>query len=142
MFMPGFLITADLDRMIPAGEDPVRWAESNLQASPGALVAKGSELFRIPTLVMAARENGYCIKLENRRCGIWENAPFGCAFFGCDMDPGDQERLAHEGLMAVHRAHWGIDADEPTLYRLLWQHLWDHGFRADAPEEKRARMAS
>jgi len=34
-FMPGFLIPADLTRIIPPGADPVIWAEANLLASPG-----------------------------------------------------------------------------------------------------------
>jgi hypothetical protein len=133
MFMPGFLIPADLDRMIPEGTDPLQWAETNLQASPGAIVSKSGELFRIPTLVMASKPDGSCIYYVQRRCQIWETSPFGCAFFGCGAE--DQQRLSHEGLVAVFQA-W----HEPSLYKRIWNHLWDSGRIADGPEEKRARM--
>jgi len=51
--LPGYLIPADLKRMIPAHAQSFDWAEQNLLASPGALVVKDRVLFRIPTLVPA-----------------------------------------------------------------------------------------
>jgi hypothetical protein len=135
MFMPGFLIPADLERMIPTDTDPLQWAEANLLASPGAIVAKEGELFRIPTLVMATKPDGSCIYYVKRRCQIWETSPFGCAFFGCGSQ--HHELLSEKGLFAVLRA-WR----KPSLYTRIWNHLWDSQRRADAPEEKRARMNS
>ena len=132
MFMPGFLIPTDLDRMIPAGTEPLGWAELNLMASPGAIAMKNGETFRIPTLVMANKPDGSCIYYRNRQCQIWETSPFGCAFFDCGPERGGISRL---GLAEVMRA-WR----EPSLYSRVWQHLWDSGRQAAAPEEKRARM--
>lgn len=136
MFVPGFLIPSDLDRMIPEGEDPLRWAETNLEASPGAIVMKDGEQFRIPTLVMASDEQGSCIYFQKRRCMIWENAPFGCAFFGCTSGSQEEQyRLSHRGLMATYEA-WRED----SLYKRIWYHLWESGRQSAPPEEKRARM--
>src|SRR6266446_1724770 len=83
-FMPGYLIPSDLDRMIPIGVDPLTWAEMNLLASPGALVMKNLQFFRIPTLVPSTKADGSCINLTPEGlCSIHETAPFGCAFFDC-----------------------------------------------------------
>jgi|SRR5271170_3886359 len=136
MFVPGFLIPADLERMIPEGEDPLKWAEVNLEASPGAIVMKDGKQFRIPTLVMASKEDGSCIHFQKRRCAIWADAPFGCAFFGCTSgSPQEQYRLSHRGLMAIYGA-WRED----SLYKRIWYHLWGSGRQSEAPEDKRARM--
>jgi hypothetical protein len=135
MFLPGFLIPSDLERMIPADADPLQWAEVNLEASPGAIVMKDGKTFRIPTLVMATKDDGSCIYYKQRRCQIWENSPFGCAFFGCTSGP-NQERLSHEGLKAVYKAA----NEQESLYSRIWIHLWATGRRSEAPEEKRARM--
>lgn len=137
-FMPGFLIPSDLGRMIPAGSDPMAWAETNLLASPGALVMKSGsgDVFRIPTLVPAIKKDGSCIHLQgskrNSKCAIHEIAPFGCAFFDCGTE---REGLSFEGLMAVY------NAGSNSLYYRLWQHLQDGGWRQQAPEVLRKRMA-
>lgn len=136
MFLPGFLIPADLERMIPEGADPFAWAELNLEASPGALAMKDGKTFRIPTLVMATKDDGSCIYFQQRRCQIWADSPFGCAFFGCTSgSPEEQLRLSSKGLVAAYET-WR----EPTLYSRLWEHLWMSGRQAEAPEKKRARM--
>jgi hypothetical protein len=135
MFMPGFLIPADFERMIPVDADPFTWAELNLLASPGTLVMKGGQIFRIPTLVSATKPDGSCIHYQKRRCAIWENSPFGCAFFGCGAK--EEERLSHDGVFAVYVAQ----QDEQSLYHRIWQHLWDMDKRQDPIDEIRARMA-
>jgi hypothetical protein len=136
-FMPGFLIPADLERLAPNMNwvDLFDWAERNLLASPGALVMKDGELFRIPTLVPAVKADGSCIHLTNGQCGIHENAPFGCAFFDCGPDRRDGIVVA--SLTAVHKAF----LDETSLYRLVWFHLFTKGLRQSAPEVLRKRMA-
>jgi len=137
MYLPGFLIPADLDRMIPEDANPLAWAETNLQASPGAMVMKDGRKFRIPTLVMASKEDGSCIYFEKRRCGIWENSPFGCAFFGCDAGmEKEQLQLSHKGLVEVFK----VIGDPQSLYSRIWEHLWLTGHQAEAPEVKRKRM--
>jgi hypothetical protein len=140
MYLPGFLIPADLERMIPEGEDPLKWAEVNLEASPGANVKKDGETFRIPTLVMASKEDGSCIYFEKRKCLIWETSPFGCAFFDCrSKDDPEQDRIQHQlsqhGLKAVFDA-WRTD----SLYKRVWYHLMESGHESEPPEDKRARM--
>ena len=133
--MPGFLIPADLERMMPAGVDPFEWAENNLLASPGAVVVKGAELFRIHTLVPAVKEDGSCIHLtgskRNGKCSIHSISPFGCAFFDCGPP---REGLAEEALVVIHRA------GPESLYARLWAHLYATGKRQLAPEILRERM--
>lgn len=131
--MPGFLIPADLDRMIPDGTDPLAWAAEHLRASPGALVMKDGEAFRIPTLVPAPTEDGSCHNLTAERlCSIHEVAPFGCAFFSCGPEvPG----LAAMGINAVAIAH-----RENALYSRIWVHLYERGLRQQKAEVLRARM--
>lgn len=115
-FMPGYLIPSDLERMCPDTGTVFKWAETNLLASPGALVLKGHETFRIPTLVPAVKPNGSCINLtSNNLCAIHSVAPFGCAFFDCKED---RYELSHEGLKDVLRA-WQSDG----LYAQIWKHL-------------------
>ncbi len=130
--MPGFLIPADLARMIPEGADPFTWAEANLLASPGALAMRAGQLFRIHTLVSATKPDGSCIHLDSTgHCGIHENAPFGCAFFDCGEEvPG----LAHAGMTEIMRA------GPESLYWRIWEHLQARGKRQHPPEELRARM--
>ncbi len=87
--MPGFLLPSDLDRMVPADTEPFTWAETNLLASPGALVMKGNTYFRIPTLVPATTSTGSCKNLTSEGlCAIHDISPFGCAFFDCHGGPG------------------------------------------------------
>ena len=115
-FMPGFLVPADLDRMIPAGADPFRWAESNLLASPGALTTADGEMFWIPTLVPAIKGGDRsCIHLRpDGQCGIDAVAPFGCALLSCGPEvPG----LFQNGLLTI------CSAPDNGLYKLLLLHL-------------------
>ena len=118
--MPGFLIPADLTRMIPPGADPFLWAEANLLASPGALVAKDGKLFRIPTLVPAVKADGSCIHLtggkRNGKCAIHEIAPFGCAFFDCKTPNDGREQPA---LVQIHQAAPGGSLSA-TVGALTW----------------------
>ena len=132
--MPGCLIPADLDRMIPEGIDPFRWAEENLLASPGALVMKDGALFRIQTLVPAIQEDGACIYLtEENLCSIHDISPFGCAFFDCGPErPG----LIDMGLIKVYKS-W---QDITNLYPALHIHLSYKGRVQRAPEELRGEM--
>ncbi len=133
-FMPGFLIPADLDRMIPPCTDPFEWAHTNLLASPGALVMKDGRMFRIGTLVPVVKPDGSCAHLTAEgRCDIWEIAPFGCAFFSCGPEPVG---LSHRGLHAV------MTAGDESLYNRLWRYLDLRGKRQKAPDILRRRMAA
>jgi hypothetical protein len=132
--MPGFLIPADLDRMLPARfTDPLKLVEQALLASPGALVMKDGDLFRIPTLVPATKKDGSCIHLTtDGQCAVHANAPFGCAFFDCGTEvPG----LAQRGVLAVHR-----DWIDGGIYSFLWRHLNARGRTQQPPEVLRLRI--
>ena len=133
--MPGYLIPADLDRMIPPTEDPFAWAEKNILASPGTLVAYDGRMFRIPTLVPAVRSSGACIHLtDGLLCNIHDNAPFGCAFFDCRTPPAAPH--IYEGMRAVARA-W----KEGHLYGRLWVYLNGLGLVQRSPEVLHAQIA-
>jgi hypothetical protein len=129
-FMPGCLIPSDLERMIPSGVDPFEWAESNLLASPGALVMKGYRMFRIHTLVPAVKPDGSCIHLIEGRCNIHAVAPFGCAYFDCGPDTG----VSRMGLIEICKA--GSD----DLYPRLWAHLEAKGLTQRSAETLRTRF--
>lgn len=135
MYMPGFLIPPDLERMIPPDTDPLAWAELNLLASPGAIVMQHGNVFRIGTLVPATKPDGSCIHYQKRGCAIWENAPFGCAFFGCGAS--DESRMSNQGLMMT----WKAQRDPESLYSRIWNHLWDSGKQQEPVEDIRARKA-
>jgi hypothetical protein len=134
--LPGYLIPADLTRMIPPDADPRAWAEENLRASPGALVGNVAtgERWRIPTLVPARTEGGACIHLDGEeRCRIHAVSPFGCAFFDHHRDG---QSLTRHGLTAVAHAQ----QDPSSLYRRLWVHLELLRLTVPPPEEGRQKL--
>jgi len=136
-FMPGFLIPADLERMMPTDVDPMLWAEENLLASPGALVANSAtgKTFRIGTLVPKTKPDGSCIHLNAEGlCQIHPVAPFGCSFFDCGPE---RNGISRDGLMAVLDAH-----RDNGLYAVIWRWLHARGDRQLAPEVLRERMAA
>lgn len=150
-YLPGFLIPADLERLIPSNvksatgydgnlNEIFAWAENALLASPGALVADSNtgQIYRIPTLVLAAREDGSCIFLSaDKRCMIWENSPFGCSMFTVctKRSKKKDDELVMQGMKAILE---DIKNDGP--YCKIWEHLNEKGFHSPAPEEKRRAM--
>jgi hypothetical protein len=136
--MPGYLIPADLDRMIPPGVDPFTWAEQNLLASPGAIIksSRTGQLRRVPTLVLATKPDGSCINLTpDDRCSIHENAPFGCAFFDCKISRREANDLSARGVREI------MAANVNSLYHRIWRRLNRLGKVSPAPEEKRKVFA-
>jgi hypothetical protein len=134
--IPGFLLPSDLERLIPPGTDALEWAESNLLASPGALVKSGNRTFRIPTLVPATKPDGSCIHYTNDgKCDIHENSPFGCAFFDCNSG-ADSYLLSAQGLGKVLGAHLQIS----SIYAQIWAHLMKIGKQQRRPDALRRRM--
>jgi hypothetical protein len=133
MFMPGFLIPADLARIIPPDVDPFQWAESNLLASPGAMAMKDGKTFHIRTLVPATKDDGSCIHYRQRRCQIHAVSPFGCAFFDCGPE---RDHLSEQGLTQVLEA-W---LDDDALYAQIHNHLWKLGLRQEHVSVLRERM--
>jgi hypothetical protein len=136
-FMPGYLIPADLPRMMGDAE-PMAWAREHLRASPGALMKnlKTGQTFRVPTLVPVHREDGSCHYLVGRRCTVHAVSPFGCAMFGCRAKR--EEMLANRGIHAVADAM----ADAGSLYHRVRELLAREGLVSPGPEEKRAALAA
>lgn len=133
IFIPGYLIPADLARVVPDGISANEWAVQNLLASPGALVTNtAGHVFRIPTLVPARTPDGSCKFLNSGKCDIHRDAPYGCAFFG-HMSDAEANHRSIQGLTAILH-------DMQGKYSQLWQFLWDAGLRAPGPEESRFRM--
>lgn len=86
------------------------------EASPGALVSLGTNIFSIPTIVPRLSEKG-CIFYKDSKCEIHRVAPFGCAYFDSHMSRGAGEACS----IAAHReiaAEWNPTRD--TVYRRLW----------------------
>lgn len=135
--MPGALIISDLERMIPKDADPLAWAEENLLASPGALVAnsKTGQQTRVPTLVPATKENGHCIYLtDDEQCSIHTNSPFYCCMFSCFTSDKKAHNLSVQGIQQVAN-----DFANQGLYSKIWLHLAALGKVSDSPDEKRKR---
>lgn len=141
--------------MIPSGADPFKWAELNLLASPGPLVAQVVERlfrsqrepekyerrlyrrwFRVPSLVLAAKPDGSCKFLSAEgACTIHDISPFGCAFFdGHDHASPASDRLVRAGL------NQSIEVGPRHLYHRLRRHLIRKGLVSPSPEVKRTRM--
>lgn len=136
--MPGYLIPSDLEKLQIElkMEDLTKWAEKNLRASPGALVAKNGNQFRIPTLVPARRENGWCKFLsDDGLCRIHSVSPFGCAFFDAHMDMATANGISMHGLSAVYEDHL-----VSGRYSQIWNHLNNLDLKAEGPEESRRKM--
>jgi len=145
-FIPGYLIPADLDRLIPPGADPLAWAQEHLAASPGAIVrGSNGQVYRIPTLVPATRPGGStaCHWLgPDDRCNVHANAPFGCAMFDCETDEHTGQLLSNLGLTEVSRAFHVPPGSPRGLYARIWHHLDGLGICSPSPEAKRAAMAA
>lgn len=134
--MPGFLIPSDLERIIPPYVDSFKWAESNLLASPGALLMNShtGKTLRVGTLVPAVKADGSCIHLTvDERCAIHEISPFGCAFFDCR---GLRENLLQDGFLTIREAQ----GDPMSRYARIWAHLHHMGLVQLRAEVLRERM--
>jgi Fe-S-cluster containining protein len=137
--IPGYLIPADLERIhrhLALDHDLLAWARDHLLASPGALVMRAGQVFRIPTLVPARQLGGACIFLTaTGRCSIHAVSPFGCAFFDSHMSGSDADDRSQRGLHAV------LDAwDAGAMYARLWLALAVENRVAPAPEVARQQL--
>ena len=114
-FFPGNLLPSDLERLIPKDADPCVWAAEHLLADAGGL------------LKTQVKPDGSCHWFQGEKCAVWENSPFSCAFFACLKVQSDKEanRLRNAAKEVVFKA-W---ADKASLYRRLWDHLWNLGHR-------------
>jgi Fe-S-cluster containining protein len=154
-FLSPWLIPSDLERLIPKDADPLKWAESNLLASPGPLVVQVVEQeihcrskpqqrerrlvrrgIRVPGLVLAANADGSCRFLTSvGECSIHEVSPFGCSFFdGHERRSPASDRLLRAGLIS------SIEAGPEHLYHRLRRHLIRLGLVSPPPEVQRGQM--
>ena len=141
-FMPGFLIPSDIERLCPAVTETsvdvpglVEWATETLLASEGALVQRtDGTRFHIRTIVMASKPDGTCKQLTSGGlCQVHAAAPFGCAFFDCDLDNPRME-LSKRALMDL------AGLSPQSLYVQLWDMLWSLGLRAEPLVVRRGKM--
>jgi hypothetical protein len=91
------------------------WARVHLRAM---VVAPGG----MPSLVPAQRPNGHCHWYDQGRCAVWQNSPYGCAFFDQHMSQQIHERRNRAGWQARQEAF-----DRDALYARLWHALKDAG---------------
>ena len=136
--IPGFLVPSDLDRLIQPGEDPLLWAEEHLLASPGLQIKTPQFTLSIPSLVPRRQENGHCHWLQDGRCAVHENSPYGCAFLcQCRQSNAQAEKITNAGREARAKAF-----EEDGLYARIWKHLWEKGWRELTSQQNRIRAAS
>src|SRR5215469_6537098 len=147
-FLSAWLIPSDLERLIPSGANPFKWAESNLLASPGPLVVQVVEQefrscsempkcarrfvrrrFRVPSLVLSANADGSCKFLSTTGgCSVHEVSPFGYAFFdGHARRSQVGDHLLRAGLNSL------IEAGSEHLYHRLRRHLIRKGLVSPPP---------
>ncbi len=112
-----------------------RFAFDNLLASPGAIVAANGKCFSIPTLVPARGMDGACRFLQNDRCAIHAEAPFGCSHFSTEQSKEESDAISAHGLMEIAKAWRRGD-----LYARLWLMLHHGGRVAPSPLEARTKM--
>jgi len=138
-FIPGYLIPADLQRILnqlAPGQDLFDWARQHLLASPGTQVMRGSNIFRIPTLVPARRADGACRFLTaDNRCGIHAAAPYGCAYFDSHQSIAESDQRSKRRLQAVLEAWQNGD-----VYAQVWATLAEADLVAPPPEVCRVLM--
>jgi Fe-S-cluster containining protein len=142
--MPGMLAVNDVQRMANRDgpvDNVLTWAESNLRASPGGMVANKAtgKTRRVPTLVPARdAETGHCTFFDaaTERCTIHEIAPFGCAFFDASMSAKEAQARSLPLQQQLIQA-W---AKPSSQYVQVWHHLKDKGLTAPGPNECRETM--
>lgn len=145
-FMPGYLIPEDLHRMWqgiePEAESLADFAKAHLLASPGARVGVQNkvtgqlEVFSVPTLVPARKEDGSCIFLTpENKCAVHYAAPYGCRFFDVHMS----DRLANERSAAGLNTILEDNAARGE-YKQIWNTLNELKLIAPSPDSSRAAM--
>jgi hypothetical protein len=123
--MPGYLVPADLVRLIPKDTDPMDWARTHLRASNGSVLVNTltGESINIPSLVPIKKANGHCHWLAtNGRCTVHADSPFGCAFFDQHMKDDEAERRNRYARLSRAQAF-----DDHSLYAQIWQMLKSEG---------------
>lgn len=137
--MPGALAPGDLERIQTyVGNTSEAFVETHFVASEGALVQRGGDTFRIPSITPAQKPDGACVFLdEHMRCSIHAVAPFGCSHFDCKQaSPESNYRLR---LLISAQAQAFATND---TYAQQHQHLAAAGHRAPPLHVRRARYSA
>ena len=143
--MPGMMGIGDAERITkymreqlsPMELDGLELLETHFVASEGAKVGKrlpcgGTEVFNIPTIAPAQKENGECVFYRDGGCLVHPVSPAGCALVDSHM-PRDEGNVIVGALLAeIHADH---RADGP--YSRLWRHLQNAGKIARPRLERR-----
>jgi hypothetical protein len=140
---PGYLIPADLYRLTrhtcTTTQEVLDWAAAHLVAAPavGATDRVTGRQVQVRALLPAHKPDGSCHFLtDDKRCGVHEDAPFGCAFLDCSQSKQQSLALHGKGLAVVAKA-WDVG----DLYAQVWLALAGQG-RVSAPRpEVRARLS-
>lgn len=111
----------------------VKFTKLFFLASPGAIIMKGGELYRIPTIVPARNKTtDHCIFFTNdEKCSIHPVAPFGCRYFAHFQSGEEADAITKVGLYNIIIS---------LSYAKLWDELWKNDLRAKPPEELRKRF--
>lgn len=150
-FIPGYLLPEDLTSITAFHGitlNPVldwqhqgavfhQFVLQNFLASPGALVLKNGKTCRIPTLVPARNDSGWCKFFDGRFCTIHRVAPFGCAYFDAHQTQGLSSAISAKGLTIIAKL-W--EQNPTSLYRQIWKDLNKRGLMAPSPEQCRNKM--
>jgi hypothetical protein len=136
-YFPGNLIPSDIHVISShlGYDDIVQFALENLLASPGATLIAGGELIQVPTLTPKRAPGGACKFLQDSRCVIHAQSPYGCSFFDHSQSHDEANARSLAGLLAIAE-DWSTD----SLYAQLWRLLHSLGHIGPSPTESRERM--
>lgn len=119
--------------------DTINFITDYFLASDGAIVKKGNEVFRIPTIVPARKETGECIFFADfKYCSIHSVSPFGCAFFDSHQTQKTANVISSLGLKLL-----ALLFDEfgwYSMYYSIWKMLYKNNKIAKPPEICREKM--
>lgn len=110
---PGHLLPGQLEKIAARLGLPVREAGWRFfRNSPGMLLLKAGEVFRLRTITPAFR-NGKCVFFKHGRCRIHGVAPFGCRYFDVHMSGEEADRRARWGVeqIQIHRSDYDRQRD-------------------------------
>ncbi len=146
--MPGMLGIGDAARIAayllePHGVDLAKGAVPEAMhryfvASEGAKVAKidrcsGTQIFSIPTIAPAQKENGECVFYRDGGCLVHPVSPAGCALVDSHVPRDEGDVIVGALLAEINADH---RADGP--YSRLWHHLKNSGKVARPRLERRS----
>lgn len=138
--MPGYLLPADLPRLLPPDVDPLAWARIHLRASEGSKVGDPTKgiVYHIPALVPATRPDGHCHWFTaDEKCAIHSSSPFGCGYFDQHMSTAEAESRDRYARMERAKAF-----DAGSLYATIWHTLKSEGLIGGGEEQYRQAVAT